>query len=91
MNTNLTQEEADTLISMEKERVDSRVWDYPSLGGRLSIPLVSTDRQESFILDLNRARINLTKRTYQNRGRKVVVLVRLDWEARHIGTQMVRK
>lgn len=78
MNINLTQEEADALISMDKKKVDSRVWTYPSFGGSLSVPLISTDSQESFILDLHRARINLTKNTYQNRGRKVVVLVRLD-------------
>ena len=31
------------------------------------MPLVSTDRREPFLLDLRRARIDLSKDTYQNR------------------------
>lgn len=76
---NLTQAEADALITLAKHRVDTTEWEYPSLGGALSIPLVSVDRREQFLLDLRKGRIDLAKGTYQNRGRQVVVLVRLDF------------
>lgn len=75
----LTQSEADALIVLAKHRADPTVWDYPDLGGGLSIPLVSADRREQFFLDLRRGRIDLAKGTYQNRGRQVIVLVRLDF------------
>lgn len=73
-----TQAEADALIALEKCRVDKTEWDYPSLGGVISIPLVSKSRRESFLLDLRRSQIRFNKSTYQNRGRQVAVLVRLD-------------
>ncbi len=76
---NLTQAEADALIAMAKHRVDGTEWDYPDLGRAVSIPLVSSNRREQFLLDLRRGRIDLAKGTYQNRGRHVVVLVRLDF------------
>ena len=73
----LTQSEADSLRSMAKRRVDDTQWTYPGLGGGLSIPLISEDGREHFILDIRRGRVNLAKGSYQNRGRRVVVLVRL--------------
>jgi len=76
---NLTQSEADALIALEKHRADDRQWDYPDLGGSIAVPLVSADRREEFVLDVSRGRIDLAKGTYQNRGRQVVVLVRLDF------------
>jgi len=76
---NLTQAEADALIALEKHRADDNQWDYPGLGGSISVPLVSADRREQFILDISRGRIDLSKGTYQNRSRQVVVLVRLDF------------
>ena len=42
------------------------------------LPLQSVDRREQFLLDLSRGRIDLLKVKLQNRGRQVVVLVRLD-------------
>ena len=78
--SHLTQVEAETLIAMEKSRVDENQWDYPNLGGSLRIPLISTDGREAFSLDIWRARIvRLVKGSYQNRGRQVVTLVRLDF------------
>jgi len=76
---NLTQTEADALIAMEKQRIDDARWDYPGLGGSISIPLISQDKRENFLLDVSRGRIDLLKGTYQNRSRQVVVLVRLDF------------
>jgi hypothetical protein len=75
---NLTQVEADALIAMEKHRVDDKEWNFPSPGTRLEIPLTSQDKRENFILDVTRARVKLTKATYQNRVRQTVILVRLD-------------
>jgi hypothetical protein len=76
---NLTQAEADTLIAMEKHRFDDTRWDYPGLGGSISVSLVSPDKRENFLLDVSRGRIDLLKGTYQNRSRQVVLLVRLDF------------
>ncbi|MGQ0815585.1 MAG: DUF6978 family protein [Gemmatimonadota bacterium] len=75
----LTQTEADALLAMEKHRVDETTYDYPSLGGALRIPLQSADKREAFMLDITRSQINLVKGTYQNRGRGVVILARLDF------------
>ena len=79
MDANLTQAEAEALLALEKRRVDTTQWDYPDFGGRLTVPLTSTDGRESFLLDVRRARIDVAKGTYQSRGRQVVVLARLDF------------
>jgi len=76
---NLTQAEADTLISMEKQRIDDMRWDFPGLGGGIIVPLLSLDKRETFFLDIGRSRIDLMKGTYQNRARQTVILVRLDF------------
>lgn len=68
-----------TLLAMEKHRVDDTVFEYPDLGGALRIPLQSPDRRETFSLDITRSQVNLVKGTYQNRGRGVVILARLDF------------
>jgi Family of unknown function (DUF6978) len=47
---NLTQSEADALIAMKKYRINEAQWDYPSLGGTVSIPLRSEDKREEFFL-----------------------------------------
>ena len=79
----LIQAEADALIGLEKRRVDDTAWNYPGLGGGVSIPLVSVDGRERFVLDLRRGRIDLAKGSYQNRGRRVVPLVRSVSAALH--------
>jgi hypothetical protein len=75
----LTQAEANALIAMEKHRVNSDSWEYPSFGGSIRIPLSSADKREDFYFDIRRGKIDLLKGTYQNRARNVVVLVRLDF------------
>jgi hypothetical protein len=76
----ITQKEADVLIAMEKHDANpSQVWDFPSTGGSISVPLVSADKREPFLLDVTSGRIDLKKGTYQNRARKVIILVRLDF------------
>jgi hypothetical protein len=74
----LTQAEADVLIAVEKHRSDEGRHGFPMRGQSLSLPLRSADRREHFLLDLSRGRIDLQKVKMQNRGRQVVVLVRLD-------------
>ena len=75
---NLTQAEADALIAMEKHRATEDRSDFPMGGQSLVLALQSSDRREQFLLDLSRGRIDLLKVKMQNRGRQVVVLVRLD-------------
>src|SRR5437667_12077454 len=75
---NLTQEEANILIAMEKRRANEDRSDFPMRGQSLTLPLLSADKREQFLLDLSCARIDLQKVKMQNRGRQVVVLVRLD-------------
>jgi hypothetical protein len=75
---NLTQDEADRLMAMEKRSVDARDWLFPAPGERVAIPLTSLDKRESFMLDVTRAQIKLTKATYQNRARAAIILLRLD-------------
>ncbi len=74
---NITQTDADALIAIEKQRVDDKQWLFPAEGGRLAIPLTSSDKRENFTLDVTRGRIKLTKASYQNRARQAIVLVRL--------------
>jgi hypothetical protein len=74
----LTQEEANILIAMEKHRANEDHSDFPMRGQSLTLPLLSGDKREQFLLGLSRARIDLQKVKMQNRGRQVVVLIRLD-------------
>ncbi len=66
-------------MAVEKRCADDAERDYPGLGGRVTVPLVSMDRREPFFLDLRRGRIDLRKGSYQTRARKVVILARLDF------------
>jgi hypothetical protein len=76
---NITQAEADALIAMPKIRTSDEPWNYPSLGGAISVPLVSPDKRENFLLDIRKGRIDLSKGSYQNRSRQVIILVRIDF------------
>lgn len=49
------------------------------MGGAISIPLISVDKRERFLLDIWHSRLDLLKGNYQNRARQVVILVRLDF------------
>jgi hypothetical protein len=77
-DSNLSQQEADALIAMEKVRAAEEDYLYPGPGEKLVIPLTCPDKRETFLLDISRGRIDLAKVTYQNRARQVVVLLRLD-------------
>lgn len=78
MTADLTQKEADHLISVEKAPARGQNWRFPMHGEHTSIDLTSQDGREEFILDVNRRKIELKKRTYQNRYQSTTVLVRLD-------------
>jgi hypothetical protein len=73
----ITQAEADALIAMEKHRTDDSEYVFPDQGN-VTIPLVSSDKRETFTLDIRNGRIDLSKATFQNRARHVLILVRLD-------------
>jgi hypothetical protein len=73
----LTQALADALIALEKRRVDDTRHVFPDQGS-ITIPLLSADKREAFVLDIRNGGIDLAKATYQNRTRQVIVLVRLD-------------
>ena len=75
---NLTQAEADDLMAMEKICASVEDFVFTNPGEKLSIELLSRDKRERFLLDISRARIDLSKVTYQNRARQAIVLLRLD-------------
>lgn len=75
---NLTQNEADSLLRMEKITVDDAEWVFPTMGVRIEVPLTSTDKRERFLLDVGRGVLDLKKIKYQNRARQVVILARLE-------------
>jgi len=78
----LTQSDAEALLRMDKVPAAQDAVHFPDLGGRIEVPLVSSDERERFSLDINRKRIALTT-TYQARGRQIVVLARIDFAAPH--------
>lgn len=44
---NLTQDEADRLMAMEKRSVDKTDWLFPARGERIAIPLTSLDKRKT--------------------------------------------
>jgi len=76
---NITQQEADWLINLEKSAVDSVPIPFPSMGGKERAELTALEGREHFILDVRQGGIALEKVMNQLRGRQAVVLMRLDW------------
>ena len=74
----LAQSEANALIAIPKRRANEDVYDFPCGGGYLRIPIISEDGRESFLLDVNRGKIRLTKCTFQERYQDIFILARLD-------------
>lgn len=75
----LTQAEADALLQMPKEFVEVTPLEFPnSQALRYERELRSMDRREQFLFDFERGNRNRARLKYQTRGRKVVVLARLD-------------
>ena len=50
----------------------------PLQAATYAYPSRPADKRESFVLDVTRSQIKLTKATYQNRARQTVILMRLD-------------
>ena len=73
----LTQAEADALIAMRKTFTEMGAILLPP-GVDSTRELVGDDEQERFLLDLWRGTFRLSKLKFQERARKVIVLVRLD-------------
>jgi hypothetical protein len=79
----LTQSEANILIDMQKKYAKKEMYNFPLSGGILTIPIVSMDEREAFLIDINRkGRIRLAKCTYQERYQGIIILVRLDVDGR---------
>lgn len=74
----LTQTEADQFIQMVKHFVRPPASIAIPLGADDTYELVSLDDRESFLLDVWRGTLRLTKLKFQNRVRTAIVLVRLD-------------
>lgn len=73
----LEQHEADTLMAMNKYFIDRNTI-LLSPGIDATRELVGEDKQEKFLFDMWRGTIRFSKYRYQTRGRKIIVLVRLD-------------
>jgi len=74
----LAQSEADDLINISKMKVSDDNYGFPRPGESLTIPIISQDEQENFLVDISRGRIRLTKYSYQERYQTIIILVRLD-------------
>jgi hypothetical protein len=88
---NLTQAEADALIAIEKKRADDSDYFFPPPGGRIAIPLASPDKRESFMLDVTRAQIKLTKATTKIGPGRRWFSCDWIWTGHLIATPMIRK
>lgn len=73
----LTQAEANTLIAMKKTFVNTSTITITP-GSDETYDLIEDNGREQFMLDIWRGTIRLSKVKYQTRGRKTIVLVRLD-------------
>ena len=74
----LTQTEADLLISLSKKRKSEEEYEFPLAGESITIPIASNDENQEFLIDIHRGKLILKKCTYQERYRKMDLLVRLD-------------
>lgn len=73
----LIQAEADSMLAVPKFFVDASVINFPP-GTNETRELLDERKRLSFLFDLWRATIRLSKARYQTRVRKIVVLARLD-------------
>ncbi|MPZ69909.1 MAG: hypothetical protein GEU71_10310 [Actinobacteria bacterium] len=73
----LTQSEADALLALNKEFVDWTPLLLPP-GADPTRELASEDHRETFLFDVHRASLKLTKVKYQTRGKRIFVLARID-------------
>lgn len=78
MTYELTQSEADALFALAKRRIGIQPIRFPMPGEKITAELKSFDAREKFFLDVNRSSVSISKITYQNRVRVIIVLARLD-------------
>lgn len=76
----LSQKEADYLLAILKEIVDTKgMFPFPASGQYNNLELSSKDNKYKFLIDINRhGKIKTLKCTYQNRFQKENILLRLD-------------
>src|ERR1041385_1550451 len=75
----ISQAEADSLLHMAKEFVENDSIEFSTTQPmRFERALVSVDRRERFLLDVERGRRKRTRLRYQTRGREVIILARLE-------------
>jgi len=74
----LTQQEADYLMELEKTFDDKSTLELGVTPMKFSRQLTSIDKRERFIFDVWRGSLNLQKYRLQERGRSIIVLVRVD-------------
>ena len=75
----LTQAEADTLLQMNKEFLEENPLEFSQAQPmNYERVLLSLDRREEFLLNVERGRRNRVRLKYQTRARKIVILARLD-------------
>lgn len=79
----ISQAEADFLFKMEKICIETKQYELPIAGGKLTVPIVSKDKKENFSLDFWQGHINLSRKKYQTRSRQVIILARLDFNSPH--------
>lgn len=79
----ITQDEANYLLNLHKQRIDEKRVQFPLKGSKLSIQLESCDKKIYFLLDINNTPNLNSKITYQTRNTDSVVLVRLDINGAH--------
>lgn len=77
-DTHLSQQEANSLIDLPKVYTANDRLTFPSRGDKLVFEVTSEDEHESFMIDVNRANIALSKVANQLRTRTTIQLVRLD-------------
>ena len=80
--TALTQYEADALIKINKIPVNGNLIKLPDFGGVTEVFLQSQDKQEKFILNYRKGKIDISKRNHHFRGRKMTGLARLDLDGK---------
>lgn len=76
----LRQNDADALIAMRKRAETQKTYNFPDLGGSITVPLISTDERERFRLTVGRGYVKIEQISFQTMAHGVVVLVRVDIE-----------
>ncbi len=75
----ISQTEADRLLHMAKEFADDDPIEFSTAQPmKFQRALVSFDRRERFLLDVERGRRKRTRLRYQTRGREIIILARLE-------------